>query len=190
MRRGVFRSTESFSRKADVRSPLLKASVLAALVLLLAGCGDEINSAARGYEKHIAGDLSAARKIWSAGADHGDDLSLYYLGRIHEVGDGVDQDYEKAVGYYRRSAQLGNPYALGSLAVLYAYGRGVPRDFVKSYAYSTLAADGYSRWSSDQRQAALRNRDLVVTRMTGADIVAAQKMADRLAERPAEAERD
>lgn len=181
MRRGIFHPVETDSRERKVSSPFWAVSLITALVLLLSGCGDEINSAARGYEKHIAGDFTAARIIWSAGAANDDDLSLYYLGRVHEIGDGVAQDYEKAVEYYLRSAQLGNPYAQGSLAVLYAYGKGVPLDFVKSYAYSTLAADGYSRWASDQREAALRNRDLVATRMSGAEIVIAQRLATRLA---------
>ena len=180
MCRGILHPVETDWRERKASSPFGTVMLIAALVLLLSGCGEEINSASRGYEKHIAGDFTAARVIWTAGAAHNDDLSLYYLGRVHEIGDGVAQDYDKAVEYYLRSAHLGNPYAQGSLAVLYAYGKGVPLDFVKSYAYSTLAADGYSRWASDQREAALRNRDLIATRMSGAEIVAAQRLAARL----------
>jgi TPR repeat protein len=158
-----------------------------ALVVTLSGCGEGSNWAAQGYEKYLAGDTAAAQAIWLEGAARNDDMSLYYLGRINEVGAGVSQDFDAATRYYHRSAQLGNPYAQGSLAVLYAYGRGVPRDFIRSYAYSTLAANGYSRWADGQRAAALRNRDLVATRMSGAEVVAAQRLADQLAGNPAEA---
>lgn len=190
MRSGIIGLVETESQDWKLSGPFRPGWLATVLTLLLSGCGEEINSAARGYERHLAGDFTAARIIWSAGAAQDDDLSLYYLGRIHDIGEGVAQDYEKAVEYYRRSAQLGSPYAQGSLAVLYAYGKGVPRDFVKSYAYSTLAAEGYSRWASDQREAALRNRDLVSTRMSRAEIVAAQRLATRLVGRPLEGTAD
>ena len=55
---------------------------------------------------------------------------------------------------------------LGNLGVLYATGHGVEQDLVRSYIYSSLAARHYSVWANDLRDTALRNRDLVASRMT------------------------
>ena len=40
------------------------------------------------------------------------------------------------------------------------------QDLVRSYVYSSLAARHYSVWANDLRDTALRNRDLVASRMT------------------------
>jgi len=123
-------------------------------------------SAVDGLTAFNQGNYAKARAIWTRLAAKEDTEAEWNLGRMYEIGAGVKQDLEKAAVLYRRAALKANPYALGNLAVLHATGQGVTQDLVKSYVYSTLAARHYSGWAGDLRDTALRNRDLVASRMT------------------------
>ena len=64
--------------------------------------------------------------------------ALYYTGRIGE------QNYEKAVYYYEKSAKLGNRQAIENLGYCYYYGRYVEVDYKKAYHYFVKGAlDGH-----------------------------------------------
>jgi TPR repeat protein len=47
------------------------------------------------------------------------------LGACYELGEGVAQDYSKAVVWYTKGAEMGDPIAMFDLAQCYAAGRGV-----------------------------------------------------------------
>ena len=57
-----------------------------------------------------------------------DPEALYRKGEDFYFGRGVPQDYEEAVKWYQRAADLGNADAMYSLAVMYSHRRGVQRD--------------------------------------------------------------
>jgi TPR repeat protein len=140
---------------------------IAAMLLLGYGAGQMApETALDGLMAFNRGNYSKARAIWSRLAVKEDAEALCNLGRMYEIGAGVKQDFEKAADLYRRAALKANPYALGNLGVLYATGNGVEQDLVRSYVYSSLAARHYSVWANDLRDTALRNRDLVASRMT------------------------
>lgn len=124
------------------------------------------------------GRYQEAAKLWKKASREGDTVSQFYLGRLYESGIGVKQDYAAAGVYYLGAAKKGHPYAQGSLALLYAYGRGVPLDFVQSYVWSTLAATNYPKWARDERLVAIRNRDIVATRMSASEMLTAQRAID------------
>ncbi|MBR7094806.1 MAG: sel1 repeat family protein [Clostridia bacterium] len=64
--------------------------------------------------------------------------SLYYTGRIGE------QNYEKAVYYYKLAAALGNRQAQENLGYCYYYGRGCKVDYAKAFHYFVKGAlDGH-----------------------------------------------
>ena len=67
-------------------------------------------------------------------ANHGDAEAQYNLGYCYECGLGVEIDYEKAVFWYKKAAELGNPIAQTNLGGCYEHGRGVPQDFEKAFA--------------------------------------------------------
>ena len=61
------------------------------------------------------------------------------LGLCYESGCGVEENLEKAVELYRRSAELGNAEGQCNLGVLYRSGCGVAQDAAKAVAiYSPL----------------------------------------------------
>ena len=44
------------------------------------------------------------------------------------TGDGVSQDYEEAVPWFRKTAEQGNAKAQYNLGIMYVNGEGVPQD--------------------------------------------------------------
>jgi TPR repeat protein len=50
-------------------------------------------------------------------------------------------DYERAFKDYRELAELGQPVAQYSLAIMYAKGQGVRQSDLNAYAWATLAAE-------------------------------------------------
>lgn len=67
---------------------------------------------------------------------------LYKLGRLHEIGLGVPQDYVKAAEFYGRAADKRIPLAQLALAKLCRDGRGVAKDMNKALDLARKAADG------------------------------------------------
>ena len=155
-------------------------AVICAFAAGMFGCGFD-ETPEDGLRAFDRGNYSEAERIWGGLAQNGNATAQFTLGRMYELGVGVVQNYDTASHWYRKAAIRSNPYAQGNLAVLYAHGRGVPQDFVQSYVWSTLAAAGYSNWSGNLRNTALRNRDIVAVRMNASDMSAAQRQLEKLA---------
>lgn len=79
-----------------------------------------------------------------AAADAGYPAALNGMGNRYRVGDGVQQDLQKANEYYENAAGQGNPDAMWNLACMYSNGEGVPEDHSISEDWLKKAADaGY-----------------------------------------------
>jgi TPR repeat protein len=78
-------------------------------------------------------------------------------------------DHSTALRHWRPLAEQGNPAAQSNLALMYARGQGVPRDYVRAYMWSSLAA---SKGHAD----GVKNRSAIAKGMTPAQIQQAQKM--------------
>ncbi len=48
---------------------------------------------------------------------------------MYTNGEGVTQDYQKALKWYRLAAEQGHADAQNNLGVMYSYGDGVPQDY-------------------------------------------------------------
>lgn len=78
-------------------------------------------------------------------ANQGDASAQRNLGFIYDNGQGVTQNYGKAVAWYRKAADKGDAIAQYSLAVMYSNGDGVTQDDAKAAAWYRKAADqGYT----------------------------------------------
>ncbi len=62
-------------------------------------------------------------------AKSGSPDALYALGLAYKTGDGVGQDYGKAIQYWKQAAHLRKAEALVELGKLFYYGEGVAQDF-------------------------------------------------------------
>ncbi len=126
------------------------------------------------FEKGVAAneraDYAAAFEAWRAAADQGDARAQNHLGLMYQTGRGVPQDAGAAARWFRRAAELGHVDAQNSLGNFYAAGRGVSQDDVLALKWLGLA-------SARGHNMAFVSRNIVIHRMTPADVSAAQRMA-------------
>jgi TPR repeat protein len=114
---------------------------------------------------------STAAVVWfRKAADQGDAAAQFKLGVMYENGEGVPQGFTAAVTWYRQAADRGAADAQYNLGTMYVSGKGVPQDYVVAYMWLELAA-------AAGNLGALQDVDVVVRRMTPAQIAEAQKLA-------------
>ncbi len=94
---------------------------------------------------------------------------------MYAAGRGVTRDLAEAATWYRRAAEHGIAQARLSLGIAYALGRGVPRDLLQAHKWLNLAASASP--SEEDRNRAVKARDLVVTKMTLHELTEAQRLA-------------
>jgi len=118
-------------------------------------------------------DYATALRIWIRLAEQGDAASQYNVAQLYYSGRGVAQNLAAAAGWYRRAAEQGFPDA--------QLGRGVPQDLMEAYQWLELAADTFA--TEEQRDRAVRARDLIALRMVPEQIARARRPArNRIAE--------
>ena len=61
-------------------------------------------------------------------AGHGDAKAQSFVALFYKTGEGVEQNYVKALEWYRRAAQQGEAHAQTSLGLFYERGVGVPKN--------------------------------------------------------------
>ena len=123
-----------------------------------------------GVDAYGKGDYATALRLWSPLAEQGNAAAQSNLCFMYDNGRGVTQDYQQATTWYRKAAEQGNARAQTNLGLMYANGQGVPKDYVQAHMWLNLAA-------AQNDVAATKNRDLVVAKMTPAQIAEAQKLA-------------
>ena len=89
---------------------------------------------------------------------------------MYDKGQGVAKDYAASAGWYRKAADQGNAMAQTLLGGHYLFGAGVAQDFVQAHKWFNLGA---TSGNAD----AVKNRDLVASKMTPAQIAEAQRLA-------------
>jgi TPR repeat protein len=114
-------------------------------------------------------------------AEQGDAKAQFALGSMYRDARGVDRDYAQALGWWEKAAEQGLVDAQYALGNIYSGGTGVARDNVLSYMwYDIAAAQTGAGWLA---AIAGTNRDVLVKRMTKADLAKAKQLAaDWLAE--------
>ncbi len=123
-----------------------------------------------GMDAKNRGNFAKALRELQPLAEQGDARAQFYLGVLHENGDGVPEDYGKAREWYEKSAEQGNANAQFYLGLMCAFGRGTPLDIVQAHMWYSLAAEnGHAR-------AALHRNDLA-REMKPAQLADAQKRA-------------
>ncbi|MBC8317400.1 MAG: sel1 repeat family protein [Desulfobulbaceae bacterium] len=130
--------------------------LLVILLLPFTSCASSVNS-------------SKIDKLADAAGD-GDSYSQLLLGYKYYNGQDVDQDFGKAMQWYRKSAEQGYADAQIYLGTMYHNGEGASVDYVQAHMWFNLAAaQGHDRGRE--------LRDLIAEKMTPVQIAEAQKRA-------------
>jgi TPR repeat protein len=127
------------------------------------------------YGHAVSRDYSEAARWYRAAAEHNNAMAQSTLGDIYYYGRGVPQDFVAAVQWWKLAAEQGVAVAQLNLGVMYANGDGVPQDYVKSHLYTNLAAAHLP--PGEDRDIALRNRDIVGKLMNPTQLAEAQRLA-------------
>ncbi len=152
---------------------------LFALILVVA-CAT--GAAADPYEDALSalqrGDSKLAAWLLRPLAEQGNAQAQIKLGWMYEKGQGVPQNDQEAVKWYRKAAQQGNAEAQSSLGAMYFEGKGVPQDNVRAYIWFDLAVQQYLRQGGKNMETAQR-RDAIAKQLTSVQIAEAQRLTQQ-----------
>ena len=112
-------------------------------VFLVVACAtvaaaDSIEKAGHAYGR---GDYVQAERLYRSLAEQGDPKAQYFLGVMYANGQGVPQDYKKAMTWIGKAAVQGDAAAQYRLGLMYADGKGVPRNNQEAVKWIRKAAD-------------------------------------------------
>ena len=107
-------------------------------------------------------------------AEQGSDIAQYLLGLMYSRGQGVPQDDQEAVKWYRKAAEQGLAIAQDFLGTMYMDGLGIPQDDVLAHMWLNLAA---SKFSGEDRDNVGEQRDSLAKKMSREEIAEAQRLA-------------
>jgi TPR repeat protein len=153
---------------------MLRIAFAAALLALSSAGVAEAQSVRSGVAALNRQDYVSASRILIPLAEQGVAAAQSYLGFMFETGRGVPQNYTEAAMWYRRAAEQGDSAAQYSLGLLYDKGFGVPRDVIEAGKWLNLSAAAAPRRS---REARVRIRDAVTTKMTRGELAQARLRA-------------
>ena len=166
----------------------LSISLLAALLLALAGCGETAADdkteavAAKAVvpaktEKQLTAEANAEAKLaeWKRKAEAGDAKGQYLLGVMYAIGDGVPKDAAKAAEWQQKAAAQGNADAQYILGFMYSEGQGVPKNYVLAHMWTNIAVT--SATGSKGQKEFIKLRDLLAENMTAQQLTEAQELA-------------
>jgi TPR repeat protein len=130
------------------------------------------------YRGHgVPQDHKEALRWFRQAADQDDVAAQFYLGVMFSKGRGAPQDNAEAMRWFRRAADLGYAQAQYNLGLFYAQSEAGEPDNVSAHMWFNLAAAHFPASDTDDRGAAVRNRDLVAEKMTPDQIARAQRRA-------------
>jgi len=102
---------------------------------------DDFTQLKQAWIYYETGRFSEALNIWLPLAKRGNADAQLNLGTLYDYGQGVSEDPETAVKWYKAAARGGNPAAQFNLGLLYAQGRGVPENPAEAARWYRKAAD-------------------------------------------------
>ncbi|MDE0781091.1 MAG: tetratricopeptide repeat protein, partial [Alphaproteobacteria bacterium] len=111
------------------------------LLTLLVGTPAFSADREKGLSAAQSGDFATALREWTPLAERGNADAQFNLGTIYNKGQGVPQDQEAAVKWYRLAADQGIANAQFNLGVMHQNGQGVPKDDKTAVMWYRLAAE-------------------------------------------------
>ena len=121
-------------------------------------------------------DVEAA-KWYRKAAEQGNAIAQVNLGFMYDKGQGVPKDDVEAAKRWRKAAEEGFARAQYNLGFMYDTGQGVPKDYIQAYMWFSIAASRFHESERENRELAVKSRNLVASKMTPAQIAEAQRLA-------------
>ena len=115
-------------------------------------------------------------RTWLPQALRGDSLAQFKLGAAFSTGRAEIEDFAEAARWFHKAARQGNPRAQNGLAILYAKGLGVRRNYLDAYVWWDLAAERFVHGL--RREQAIELRNMVGAFMTPEQFEEAKRMAE------------
>ncbi len=135
----------------------------------------DMKAAAGAYERK---DMATAVRLWKIWADKGNAEARTLLGAMYWSGDGVPRDHKEAARLYLLAANQGYARAQNDIGFMLGLGEGVPpRDSVEAYKWLTLAIERYTARNQERLEQAKKDRALLASHMTAAQIAEAERRA-------------
>jgi uncharacterized protein len=108
-------------------------------------------------------------------ARNGDADAQFELGKNYETGRiGLPQDFSQAQYWYGKGAEQGDPFSEASLGILFNFGKGVPRDYVKALMWYERAV---AHSKGGDQESIVEMRDALIEKMTHEQIAEAERLA-------------
>ena len=77
---------------------------------------------------------------------------------MYEFGEGVEQDYTKALEWYNKAANAGNNVTMSNIGRMYECGKGVEQDYTKALEWYTRS---YNSGYKDASKGVERMKELL-----------------------------
>jgi len=122
-------------------------------------------------------DYTEAMKWYRKAAEQGYAQAQNNLALMYGDGKGVTKNYAEAVKWFRRAAEQGDAKAQNNLGIMYEEGQGVPQDYILAHMWFNLAASRLPALEGENREQAVKSRDITASKMTPAQIAEAQRLA-------------
>ena len=114
--------------------------MLASLIAMPQALSVAAQNAQEAAEAYKRGDYAAALKLLLPQAAQGNAEAQNNLGLMYYRGEGVPQDREEAVSWFRMAAEKGHSSAQYNLGLTYHKGAGVPQDSAEALKWFRKAA--------------------------------------------------
>src|SRR5262249_4089078 len=123
----------------------------------------------------VSRDYGEAVRMYRKAAAKGNAMAESTLGDIYYYGRGAPQDFTEAVKWWSLAADANIATAQLNLSVMLANGDGTPQDYLKAHMYAKLAASQLP--PGEDRDTAIKNRDIVAKLMSREQLAEAQRLA-------------
>lgn len=95
----------------------------------------------QGNELYECGAYAEAVAAWEKAAKAGSSDAMCNIAHLYEEGDGVEQNYERALEWLLKAAKAGNSHAVSEIGPFYKNGLGVEQDYEKALEWFLKAAE-------------------------------------------------
>ncbi len=99
------------------------------------------NNYNKGVDAYKNGDYKTAIELWTPYATEGNVNAQYDIATIYYEGKGVEQNFKKALYWYKKAAEQEDAKAYAKIGLMYCKGEGVLTSYKQAVHYIQLAFD-------------------------------------------------